>query len=414
MGGGTGVAAPTAPGTMSAPTVTQVSASALDVVFSAPASDGGSAITSYDWRYSTASDMTGATTQTGKVSGNDITGLAAATTYYVQVRANNLVGAGDWSSNGSAATAANPPTLTTVTISCSNATLQTAYSGRWSPCGIQLNGSSNAANYSTIAYAWRNSGGAIGGATSADYTPPTGAGYTGLYLRVTVDAGLGTEIVVDSAVTTVAFVYMNNVEGSSNASAQTVNITNNVGEKIYLTANALVATGLGNATFEGSGPTAVASHANHLGNSGSVANRACHMLGKADDNETAINWTFSTSGGSRTVPTYQIVGYTLTPTEIDAGGDAGSNANSAAVTVNVPAGGAVISHAGVYDTLADPSGIQFFTGSAFQKGSGAAFYVVGVGYLIAANAALVITASKVGNAVSKMHAVFVLTPEVPA
>jgi hypothetical protein len=207
---------------------------------------------------------------------------------------------------------------------------------------------------------------------------------------------------------------MNNVEGSSNNSAQSVAITNNVGEKIYLTGNALTATGLGNATFEGSGPTAVASHANHLGNPGASGNRNCHMLGKSDDNEAQINWTFSTTGGSRTVPTYQIVGYGLTPTEIDGGGQAGSDATSTTVTVNVPAGGAVISHAGVYDTLADPSGIQFFTGSAFQKGSGAAFYVVGVGYLIAANAALDITASKVGNAVSKQHTVFVFTPEVPA
>jgi hypothetical protein len=307
-----------------------------------------------------------------------------------------------------------PPTLTTVTIACSNATIQAAYSGRWSPCGIQLDGSSNAANYSTIAYQWRNTGGDIGGATSASYTPPTGAGYTGLYLRVTVNAGLGTEIVVDSSVTTVAFVLMNNVEGSSNNSAQTVNITNNVGEKIYLTGNALTATGLGNATFEGSGPTAVASHANHLGNPGASGNRNCHMLGKSDDNEAAINWTFSTTGGSRTVPTYQIVGYGLTPTEIDGGGQAGSDTISTTVTVDVPVGGAIISHAGTYDGVSDPSGIQFFTGSAYQKANGSSFYAVGVGYLIGANATLGVTATKTGNAVSKQHTVFVFSPEVPA
>jgi hypothetical protein len=306
-----------------------------------------------------------------------------------------------------------PPTLTTVTIFCSNSTLQTAYGGRWSPCGIQLNGSSNAANYTTIAYAWRNAAGATLG-TSADYTPPTGAGFTGLYLRVTVNAGMGSQIVVDSAVTTVAYAVMNNVEGSSNASAQTVNITNNVGEKIYATANATTAVGLGNATFEGSGPTAVASHANHLGNTGAVASRACHMLGKADDNEAAINWTFSTTGGSRSVATWQIVGYGLTPTEIDAGGDAGNNTNAATVTVNVPAGGAVISHAGTYDGLNDPSGIQFFSGSTYMKSSGAGFFAVGLGYLIAANAALGVTATKTGAAGPKMHATFVFTPEVPA
>jgi hypothetical protein len=309
--------------------------------------------------------------------------------------------------------AAGAPTLTTATISCSNSTLQSAYGGRWSPCGIQLDGSSDAADYSTIAYAWRNAAGSTL-ATTADYTPPTGAGYTGLYLRVTVDAGLGTEIVVDSAVTTVAYAVLGNTEGSSNSSAQSKAITNNVGEKIYITANALTATGLGNATFEGSGPTAVASHANHLGNPGASGNRNCHMLGKSDDNEANVDWQFSTTGGSRSVMVWQVVGYGLTPTEIDGGGQAGNDTTSTTVTVNVPAGGAVMSHAGVYDGVNDPSGIQFFTGSTYSKSTGAGFYAAGLGYLIAANASLGVTATKSGAAVSKQHTVYVFTPEVPA
>jgi hypothetical protein len=309
---------------------------------------------------------------------------------------------------------ADPPTLTTVTISCSNSTLQTAYSGRWSPCGIALNGSSDAANYSTIAYAWRVAAGAVGGATSIDYTPPTGAGTTGLFLRVTVDAGLGTEIVVDSAVTTVGFVGYVDVEGNGNTSAQSKSITNNVGEKIYLTTNHLTANSPGNLTFEGSGPTAHLSHANYLGQTGAGGNRNCFMAGKADDNEAAIDWTYSGAGGSRSNLTWQIVGYGLTPT-IYSSSEAGNGTGGGTVSsVNVPAGGAVISHGGTYDGMTDPSGIQFFAGSAYQKVAAADFCTGGAGYLIAANATLSVAATKTGSAVSKLHGVFVFTPEVPA
>lgn len=93
-----------APSTMSAPTITATSDTAISVDLAAAPNDGGSAITSYDLRYST--DQENWTTITGVSDPQAVTGLSASTTYYVQARALNAVGAADWSPSGSATTAA--------------------------------------------------------------------------------------------------------------------------------------------------------------------------------------------------------------------------------------------------------------------------------------------------------------------
>ena len=58
----------------------------------------------YDMRYSTNSDMTGATTVTGTTSGTAVTGLNTSTTYYWEVRSKRGSTLGEWSSTQSVTT----------------------------------------------------------------------------------------------------------------------------------------------------------------------------------------------------------------------------------------------------------------------------------------------------------------------
>jgi len=104
----------------SAPTITSVTAGSalLTVTFTAPASDGGSAVTSY--QYSTDNGTTW-TTRSGTATSTapfDITGLTNGTAYTVKLRAVNAVGASTASAGvagtPTAATAPSAPTITAV------------------------------------------------------------------------------------------------------------------------------------------------------------------------------------------------------------------------------------------------------------------------------------------------------------
>ncbi len=111
-----------APGAPGAPTFPSATASGLTVHWSAP-SNAGPAVTDYDvrWRVkgsgATWTELDDTTDSTALSAA--ITGLAAATEYEVQVRAENAEGAGEWSASGDRTTsaAANSPATGTVTIS---------------------------------------------------------------------------------------------------------------------------------------------------------------------------------------------------------------------------------------------------------------------------------------------------------
>ena len=98
----------TAPATPAAPTVTALSGSvgSLRVTWTAPAT-GGAAITHYELRYRVGSsgDWTTVRTALGPVTAYDLLELAAGSTYEVQVRAWNAVGASAWSASGTATAA---------------------------------------------------------------------------------------------------------------------------------------------------------------------------------------------------------------------------------------------------------------------------------------------------------------------
>jgi len=104
----TGVVA--APGFASAPLSPQMmpSNASLYVSWTAPATDGGSAITGYDVQ-PFAGTTGGAITSVGATKGATVTGLTNGTAYTVKVRAKNTSGAGAWSTASAAKTPAAPP-----------------------------------------------------------------------------------------------------------------------------------------------------------------------------------------------------------------------------------------------------------------------------------------------------------------
>ena len=86
-----------APGKTPTPTVSGITASTVNLAWSAP-SAGTSPITGYDVQWNTAKSETGATTQSqGTGLTKTVTGLKADTTNYFRVRAKNAVGLGGWS-----------------------------------------------------------------------------------------------------------------------------------------------------------------------------------------------------------------------------------------------------------------------------------------------------------------------------
>ena len=102
-----------APDTPFAPTVTAVSSTRLQVTWEAPANTGPP-ITDYDYRYREPSGSWTEVINT-TITGTAVTieGLAASTSYDVEVRATNAEGTSDWSNPGIGATNApganNPP-----------------------------------------------------------------------------------------------------------------------------------------------------------------------------------------------------------------------------------------------------------------------------------------------------------------
>ena len=102
-----------APDTPTEPTVTAASSTSLQVTWDAP-ENTGPPITDYDYRYREPSgSWTEVTNTTIRETTATITGLAASTSYDVEVRAKNAEGTSDWSNSGFGTTnepgANNPP-----------------------------------------------------------------------------------------------------------------------------------------------------------------------------------------------------------------------------------------------------------------------------------------------------------------
>lgn len=92
------------PGAPSAPLLSSVRATSVDVAFSAPSDTGGSTITGYQIGYGTSSSAPASTVSA--TSPQVVTGLNPGTVYYFWVRARNSVGWGTWSAYRSIRTVA--------------------------------------------------------------------------------------------------------------------------------------------------------------------------------------------------------------------------------------------------------------------------------------------------------------------
>lgn len=92
------------PGAPSAPLLSSVRATSVDVAFSAPSDTGGSTITGYQIGYGTTSSAPASTVSA--TSPQVVTGLNPGTVYYFWVRARNSVGWGAWSAYRSIRTVA--------------------------------------------------------------------------------------------------------------------------------------------------------------------------------------------------------------------------------------------------------------------------------------------------------------------
>jgi len=104
LGGGAavGVSSATVPGAPTIGTATQASSTSVSVTFTAPASDGGSAITSY-----TATSSPGGLTATGAGSPLVVTGLTTGVAYTFTVTATNAIGTGAASAASNSVTPSN-------------------------------------------------------------------------------------------------------------------------------------------------------------------------------------------------------------------------------------------------------------------------------------------------------------------
>ncbi len=108
------LAAPSAPTSLLASPGTGADYEKITLSWSAPSSDGGSAVTSYTVELATNPDFSSATSFTGASSPRSLTGLTANTTYHLRVRAITAYGAGPWSSTS----ALTVPSAPTVSITC--------------------------------------------------------------------------------------------------------------------------------------------------------------------------------------------------------------------------------------------------------------------------------------------------------
>ncbi|HEX8345127.1 MAG TPA: peroxidase family protein [Actinoplanes sp.] len=128
-------AAPTAPGVPTIGTATAGDASAV-VRWTAPAGDGGSAITRYDVQVLNAANAQVGAIRTAAANATEltVTGLTNGTAYRFRVRAVNAVGAGNQSATSNAVTPATvpgAPLIVTATSGLPGGTIDAVY--RWTP-----------------------------------------------------------------------------------------------------------------------------------------------------------------------------------------------------------------------------------------------------------------------------------------
>ena len=174
---------------------TAASSSTAACTWTAPTQNGGSAITGYEYTYSSDDGATWlTTTATGSTAASKtITGLATGTNYYIKVRPKNVAGAGGWAEIGPLSTEAPPNAPTSITASPT--TSQTVQVGFFEPTGGVSPVLDYDVEYSTSASTAAGSGTLFEGGTTPSGT--TTINVTGLtngtayYFRVRATSAAG-------------------------------------------------------------------------------------------------------------------------------------------------------------------------------------------------------------------------------
>lgn len=100
----------TVPGTPPRPALTGTTSTSISFTRSAPSTDGGSNITTYNFQLATNSSFTTGLQSWSSTSASQTrSGLTRNETYYIRVRAVNAIGASPWSATLTATTEASPP-----------------------------------------------------------------------------------------------------------------------------------------------------------------------------------------------------------------------------------------------------------------------------------------------------------------
>jgi hypothetical protein len=267
----------------------------------------------------------------------------------------------------------------------------------------------SASGATSYTYQWTNNNSDIGGATSATFANDGSYGSNAINCTVVAHNGFGDSAPAEKGSdVTIRWAGYLNFDNSGATTERTVD----TGSVMPGQVNWLIvpgATPAGNLTFEGVGPTAIASHADYKGQA-SGGGRTAYVWSNSSTDQV-IQYTLSSNWGGTRRYLFKSVGFSATPASIIGGGQSSGNTTPTTINLDVPDNGVVLAACYVYDGLDDPTSIAHYTGSTFLKQTSAATGSSGVGYLASANASLGVTATKASGAVSgKMVVGVVLTP----
>lgn len=269
----------------------------------------------------------------------------------------------------------------------------------------------SSAGASSYEYQWTNAGVDIPGATSQTYSDPGTFGSNAINCRVVAVNGVG-----DSDPASAASNALLRWAGlvAVNGSTSTADLAMDFGTVMPGQVNWLLLIAVspsGNITWEGVGPSALASHASFRASASAAGNRTGYLFSNQSA-DAVQNVIFSATMSARTVWGFRTVGYDVAPAAFVSAGNAASNQASATANLAVAANGAVLAGAQGYDGLPNPAGlVNFATGrgspfegsGGFTKWTGGGDYAAGVGQFAAANSSLGVQATRSGAAVTSKH-----------
>jgi hypothetical protein len=282
----------------------------------------------------------------------------------------------------------SPPTLTSVDITPT-----------WVQAGETLTATPNATGATSYTYVWTDADTPISGETASTFTNDGTYGSNAINCTVTAHNSAGDSAAVeDTADVTIAWVGEVAVSGTSSTSAQNIDCgTPMNGQSIWMAMT--WATTSGNLTLEGSGPTALASHAYYKGTTGAVANRTTLLFALTTQDQTI---TYQKNSGNYSLQTFfKSVGFSTTPAGLVAAGQAASNQTTSAPTIDVSVDDALFGLSEGYEAVSNPSNVDFLSRANFQEYSTNNYSTAGSGIVDSANASLSATFSTDTNTANK-------------